>query len=390
MADIREIVERPAHWYRFPAGRWTRKGHTGHWWGRLGKHFEVTEGGERVGKTSLTLSDGGVVDVILENEPGVVLPTEHGGHVDVSNLCEEEIRHLGLHDLNAGRPKRTRAQAKKMDCDKPGPGGRQIPRKTAEKLNHPANRKARDIDPTEFPDIPARKRVRKFMGQGAKQEQPQSRDVQGDGEDAETDTTDPEPSEQGDGDAQNAASQQGNLDAQDATPQEPPAAQAIIMACSDASAGADPTSQAEGPAAEDVPAAPGEAPRTSPSPTPSSPAPTTPPNEPPASPIPPSNEQGGDPTAVAGDAPDGLALIQMADEFLRSPARAAADPPASIPRPADFYIAIGHNYGLFACRSGNYSCACCDRPYRGLHRAGDAGPDQEERQAAGFQEQAQG
>ena len=363
MADIREIADAPAHWYRFPAGRWHRQGHTGHWWGRLVKHFEATEGGERAEKTSLTLSDGGVVEIILENERGVQLPTQHFGNVDVSGLCDEEIRHLGLEDPNAGRPKRSRAQAKKMDCDNAEARSKKIPRKSAGKSKPPIHKKSRDHDPADFPDVPAPIRRIKFKGKGAPQHAAESQPVQGGDADADEEMADPTPDVSSDGVAPDADSPQDVARDEMAPGHEPPEVQATKMACPDASSGAGPTGASDEAAAQEVPEAPAEAVRSAPPTSPGDPAPTTPPSKPSTPPNAPNDNAAGDAPAGTGDEPDGLALLKIAQAFLDTGDQPTEDTPAGIPLPRNICIAIDHNYGLFACRCGNGPYGGADRPY---------------------------
>ena len=101
-SDLRNIRDSPERWYRFDSDRFRALGHTGPWWGKLT--------GRKGRKSRFLMADGGTVEVCLLDEPSVLLPTNHHGQVDAGGLCEAEKSHLGLADMNSGRPSRARAQ----------------------------------------------------------------------------------------------------------------------------------------------------------------------------------------------------------------------------------------------------------------------------------------
>ena len=144
------------------------------------------------------MADGETVEVCLLHEPSVVLPTIHQGQVDVGGLCEAEKSHLGLADMNSGRPSRARAQAIKMACADGTPYRRRKTHNATRKTQQATNWKSSGprAVPAERPAKTAARAIRKTRGCGSSSSTAKSRSVPGAEGNIDEDRTDLKQDEQ--------------------------------------------------------------------------------------------------------------------------------------------------------------------------------------------------
>ena len=108
-------------WYVFNDDRWSKDGHHGKWWGKLVKQNRTRFGSDERLKSIFRLSDGQDVGVFLSDEEFCDDPAGHGGVCEPGDLCDEELRHLGLEDLITTGRGRARGKAKKSASAIPAP-----------------------------------------------------------------------------------------------------------------------------------------------------------------------------------------------------------------------------------------------------------------------------
>ena len=239
-SDLRNIRDSPERWYRFDSDRFRALGHTGPWWGKLT--------GRKGRKSRFLMADGGTVEVCLLDEPSALLPTNHHGQVDAGGLCEAEKSHLGLADMNSGRPSRARAQAIKMACANGTSYRRSNTQIAARKTQRTINWKSSGPVPAERPAKIAAKTIPKTRGCGSSPSTAKSRPVRGTEGNMDDDRTDLKQDEQEkDQGTEMDLVKDGMLPNVDAAPG--PALrmrteQAIFMACPHAALGGGPTGPA--------------------------------------------------------------------------------------------------------------------------------------------------
>ena len=99
-------------WFAFSEDRFRRQGHHGKWWGKLLRTWKTGADEEKT-KACFRLSDGQDVTLILEDEEYMDTPEQHAGYCDPEDLCDGELRHLGLDELvQGGRGGRARKAGK--------------------------------------------------------------------------------------------------------------------------------------------------------------------------------------------------------------------------------------------------------------------------------------
>ena len=111
----------PDVWYVFNEDRWSKEGHHGKWWGRLVRQNRTRWGSDQHLKSIFRLSDGQDVTVFLSDEEFCDDPKSHGGVCEPGDLCDDELRHLGLENLIKTGRGRSRGKAKKVASANPAP-----------------------------------------------------------------------------------------------------------------------------------------------------------------------------------------------------------------------------------------------------------------------------
>ena len=338
----------PDVWYVFNEDRWSKEGHHGKWWGRLVRQNRTRWGSDQHLKSIFRLSDGQDVTVFLSDEEFCDDPKSHGGVCEPGDLCDDELRHLGLDNLIKTGRGRSRGKAKKVASANPAPAQQAVTGKRTRGQQDKTPNQWATLRPGSHLARNPNAKVRKTRGAPSKHGRGPSRQVRGESPGGDGS---PAPETGGDGQQDNNSDTDSDKNApMEDTPavNEPPLPEANMSALpnaateTDVPGGEPPVAVADNvpttgvsPEAPDIPAdppvAPGlvELPREQPvDPVPSSPQP---------------GQSGGDndTPATPGN------LEQTAMSFLTSPVPPAEQQLTGTPLPVGVH-AVKLTYWLFA------------------------------------------